>query len=115
MSAKESQFQAALIKKIKRLFPGCIVMKQDASYIVGIPDLVIFYEDKWAMLECKRSRNARHGPGQDYYVDICDQMSFARFIYPENEEEVLDDLQQSFQTRRATRNSRSKSARMAKI
>lgn len=28
----ESQFQAKLIKELKKLFPGCIVMKSDSGY-----------------------------------------------------------------------------------
>ena len=94
--ARESKFQAKLISDIYELFPGCLVLKNDSSYIQGIPDLLILYEDKWAALECKRSESSHHQPNQDWYVDMMDQMSFARFIYPENREEVLYDLQRSF-------------------
>lgn len=92
----ENKFQANLIKKIKKLYPGCIVMKNDASYIQGIPDLLVLYKDKWASLECKKNANARHQPNQDYYVDQMNEMSFSRFIYPENEKEVLDELKHRF-------------------
>lgn len=88
----ESKFQANLIKELKRMFEGCIVMKNDSSYIQGIPDLLVLYRDKWASLECKKSANAKRQPNQEYYVDKMDDMSFARFIYPENMDEVLDDL-----------------------
>lgn len=71
-------------------------MKLDSSYIQGIPDLLILYKDKWAVLELKQHANAKRRPNQDYYVDKMDQMSFAAFIYPENKEEVLYDLQRSF-------------------
>ena len=70
-------------------------MKNDSSYIQGIPDLLILYNDKWAALEVKKSRTASHRPNQEYYVDKMDDMSFARFIYPENKEVVLDELQQT--------------------
>ena len=92
----ENKFQANLIKKIKNLYPGCIVMKNDPTYIQGIPDLLVLYKDKWVSLECKKSVNARHQPNQDYYVDQMDKMSFSRFIYPENEEEVLAELKHRF-------------------
>jgi hypothetical protein len=98
MSGKrESQFQANLIKDIKKRFPGAIVTKLDAGHIQGIPDLLILYRDKWATLECKKSANASHRPNQDYYVSTMNRMSFSRFIYPENKEEVLNDLQQTFE------------------
>lgn len=93
----ESKFQANLIKKIKNLYPGCIVMKNDASYIQGIPDLLVLYKDKWASLECKKNVNARHQPNQDYYVGQMNEMSFSRFIFPENEEEVLEELKHRFE------------------
>ena len=94
----ENKFQANLIKELKRLFPGCIVMKNDASYIQGIPDLLILYNDKWASLECKKSAGAKRQPNQEYYVGRMNEMSFSRFISPENEEEVLHELQQAFQS-----------------
>ena len=94
----ESQFQAKLIKELKKRFPGCIVMKSDSGYLQGIPDLLILYNDKWATLECKKSAGAKRQPNQEYYVGKMDEMSFSRFICPENKEEVLHDLQQSFES-----------------
>lgn len=93
---KENKFQHELIQDLKSLFPGCIVMKNDPSYIQGIPDLIVLYRDKWATLECKKSVGAEKQPNQDYYVECMDRMSFSRFIYPENKEEILNELQQAF-------------------
>lgn len=92
----ESKFQNQLIQEIRHLFPGCIVLKNDPNYLQGIPDLTIFYRDKWATLEVKKSENASVQPNQRYYVDQMNYMSFSRFIYPENKEVVLLELQQSF-------------------
>lgn len=93
----ESKFQAQLIKKLKAALPGSIILKNDPNYIQGIPDLTVFYKDRWAMLECKKEANASHRPNQDYYVQhINSEMSFAAFVYPENEEEIINALQQSF-------------------
>lgn len=92
----ESEFQSQLIRNIKNLFPGCIVMKTDPNYIQGIPDLLILYKDRWASLECKKSANSKKQANQSYYVNKMNDMSFSRFIYPENKEEVLNELQQSF-------------------
>ena len=94
----ENKFQSKLIKEIKKLFPGCIVMKNDSSYIQGIPDLLVLYKDKWASLEYKKTANARKQPNQEYYVGLMNKMSFARFISPENKEEILNELQQTFKT-----------------
>ncbi len=94
----ESSFQAQLIKDLKKMFPGCIVVKNDSSYIQGIPDLTIFYKDKWATLECKQNARAKKQPNQEYYVGLMNEMSFSRFICPENKEEVLYELQQSFES-----------------
>lgn len=97
-SKLERDFQAKLIKELKSIFDGCIVLKNDSSYIQGIPDLTIFYKDKWATLECKRSSTASHRPNQEYYVGVMDEMSFSRFICPENKKEILYELQQAFRS-----------------
>lgn len=94
----ENKFQAGLIKELKKIFPGCIVMKNDSSYIQGIPDLLILFENKWASLEVKKNMRATKRPNQEYYVGLMNKMSFARFICPENKEEVLRDLQQAFKS-----------------
>lgn len=95
---KENEFQAKLIKDIKVMFPGCMILKNDPDYIQGIPDLLVLYKDKWAALECKKTANSSHRPNQDYYLEKMKGMSFASFIYPENREEVLDDLAKAFES-----------------
>lgn len=94
---KESKFQSDLKKELKQMFPGCIVTKMDSGDIQGIPDLLILYKNKWATLENKRSANASKRPNQEYYVNKMNEMSFSRFIYPENKEEVLNDLRKTFE------------------
>ena len=92
----ENEFQSKLIKEIKRRFPGCIVLKNDPTYIQGIPDLIILHNDKWGALECKKNSKTSKRPNQEYYIGIMNQISFARFIYPENKDEVLYDLEHHF-------------------
>lgn len=92
----ENKFQANLIKELKKLFPGCIVMKNDSSYIQGIPDLLILFHDKWASLEVKKNASASKRPNQEYYVGMMDRMSFSRFICPENKDEILNELANKF-------------------
>ena len=92
----ESGFQDKLRDELKNLFPGCMIFKMDQFQ--GIPDLLILYGDKWASLENKKSANAKRQPNQEYYVDKMNKMSFSRFICPENKEEVLHELQQTFKS-----------------
>lgn len=94
---RENDYQTGLKNKLKSMFPGCLVTKLDSSDIQGIPDLLVLYENKWAVLEVKKDATATHRPNQDYYVAKLNEMSFSRFIYPENEEEVLDELYKTFQ------------------
>lgn len=89
---KESKFQYNLKKELKNMFPGCIVTKLDSGDIQGIPDLLILYKNKWATLENKKTAKAHRQPNQEYYVNKMNDMSFSKFIYPENKEEVLTDL-----------------------
>ena len=103
----ENRFKTELIRDIEAMFPGCIVLHLDPNEIQGIPDLLILYKNKWAALEGKKHANATHRPNQDYYVNLMNDMSFAAFIYPENKEEVLYELQQTFRVRRTARVSRS--------
>lgn len=95
----ESAYQAKLIRKLKRMFPGCEILKNDANYKQGIPDWTIFWGQYWATLEIKASANARTQPNQLYYVKKMNEMSFSAFICPENEEEVLAALQEAFVSR----------------
>lgn len=103
MPKRESQFQAELVKDLKRLFRDCLILKNDSGYIQGIPDLLILYGSSWAALEVKDSLDAHRQPNQEYYIEELDNMSFASFICPENKREVLYELQQTFKSRGATR------------
>jgi hypothetical protein len=103
----ESQYQSKLIKKLEKLFPGCFILKNDPSYQQGAPDLIILWKNFWASLEVKASASSISQPNQGYYIDQLDAMSFAAYIYPENEEEVLNALQQAFKPPGRTRISES--------
>lgn len=93
-SKLESGFQDRLIKDLKKLLPGCIVVKMDQFQ--GIPDLLVLYGKTWLSLECKRSASAKRQPNQEYYVELMNKMSFSRFICPENKEEVLNEIRKTF-------------------
>lgn len=102
----ENRFKTKLVNELKVMFPGCIIIHMDPNEIQGIPDLLILYEDKWAALEGKKSAEASCRPNQEYYVELMNRMSFAAFIFPENKEEVLNELQTALRPRRSTRISR---------
>ena len=93
---RENKFQKELIIEIKKRFPDAMILKNDPNYIQGIPDLLILHKDKWAALECKGSKNSKKQPNQEYYVEKMKDMSYSSFIFPENREEVLNDLQRTF-------------------
>jgi hypothetical protein len=96
MAVRESRFQRHVVDALKQMFPGCVVIKNDPQNRQGLPDLLVLFGSRWAMLEVKSSLNSRRRPNQAYYVQMLGQMSFAAFISPENEEEVLNDLQYAF-------------------
>lgn len=99
---RESQYQSRLIRRINKILPGSVVLKNDANFLQGVSDLLVLFEDRWAMLEVKRSADAGFEPNQEYYLELFGRMSFSACIYPENEEEVLSDLQQALGAGRQT-------------
>lgn len=103
---RENKFQADLKRELRSLFPGCFVFKLDPNDYQGIPDLLILYKNKWAALECKQAPKATRQNNQGYYVRLFDEMSFARFINPDNKEEVLNELQRTFRSARSSRHSK---------
>lgn len=93
-------FKAHLLKELEHRFPGCVIFHQDPHAThQGIPDLLILHNNNWAMLETKAAVKAKRQPNQEYWVHIYNEMSFAAFIYPENEGEILDALQHSLRSR----------------
>lgn len=102
IAKKETKFQKDLKNEIRNMFPGAIVTKMDAGEIQGIPDLIVLWQDRWALLECKKSKSASKQPNQEYYVNKFRTWSYSAFIYPENKEEVLNELQSAFRNTKPT-------------
>lgn len=100
MSKTEAAYQAKLMDRLQALFPNSFIIRNDPNEYQGIPDILLLVGDRWAMLEVKAAESSPSRPNQPYYVSMFDRMSFAAFIYPENEEEVLRDLQSSLGSRR---------------
>lgn len=99
----EGRFKEAFHKDLLRIFPGCVLIKNDEQMLQGVPDTLLLWGPYWAMLEFKAGINAERQPNQDYWVDRFNEMSFGAFVYPENAEEVLHALQQAFRPRRTPR------------
>lgn len=92
----ENEFKTKLAKEIEQRFPGSMVLHLDPNEIQGIPDLLVLRGNQWFALEGKKNATASHRPNQNYYVGLMNKMSFAAFIYPENKEDILYAMEQSF-------------------
>lgn len=105
----ENVYQATFIKKLRDRYPGCVILKNDSSYMQGVPDLLFLFGTFWAIFEVKRTRpksSADFEPNQEFYIEQFNEMSFAACVYPENEEEVLDALQRQLEIGRKTRSTK---------
>jgi hypothetical protein len=98
MVSREGPYKTGLKHRIEALLPGSVIVKLDSSDLQGIPDMLILYLGRWAALEVKISPTARVQPNQEYWIGVLGVMSFAAFINPENECEVLDALYQALQS-----------------
>lgn len=103
---RESAFQASFINHLRELFPDAIILKNDANYLQGVPDILVLIGSRWAAFECKMQPTSSQEANQGYYVTLMNEMSFAAFVWPGNEKDILDELQRAFQPRRAARVSR---------
>ena len=92
----ERDFQKKLIKYLRAEFPDAIILKNDPTYLQGVPDLVVLQDGYWAALEVKRSEDEHHQPNQDYYVDLMDNMGFAAFVTPNNYIIVIEEMRAYF-------------------
>lgn len=101
----EGPYKTALTKRIeKRWGPLVMVFRLDPDFRQGIPDMLLLFEGGfWATLEGKRNAKAPYRPNQQYYVELMDRLCFSAFIYPENEEAVLNELEEAYQSHRQAR------------
>lgn len=98
MARLEGDYKTLLVKRMKSRWPDAIILKNDEQLCQGIFDLTIMYGPWYAAVEVKRSRTAKYRPNQEYYLQkVLDMGGLAFTLYPENEEEVLDEIQRSFQ------------------
>lgn len=100
--ASESVFERKFIEELESIFPGCVIIKI-FPFCQGMPDRIILFENRWAMFEVKKERTSKHQPNQDEYVKHFNSMSYASFVYPENKDQVIHELQQALRSGRQTR------------
>lgn len=98
---RETAYQRLVKRRLDSEYPGCIIIMIPPDQIQGIPDLLVLYEDRWAMLEVKTSADEPFQPNQEYYIETINAtMSYCSVIYPEIEDKVFYELQQSLGVRR---------------
>lgn len=94
---RESEFQTIFLNRVKELLPNCFVLKNDANMIQGFPDWTVIFGKYALIFEIKRNEKAAYQPNQLYYIDFINNSGgFARIVYPENMEEVLHEIQQTY-------------------
>lgn len=105
MAKLEADYKPQLMQRIAQRFSryGFVRFQHNdpnAPESQGIPDLTVYIGDWWCLLEVKRSEKSKKRPNQDYYIELYGSTTFASFICPENEEEVLNALERSLEARR---------------
>lgn len=98
MGKLENEYKRGLRERIEARFPDCIVLKNDEQLLQGIFDMTILWGPYYAAVEVKKDANAPYQPNQEYYLgEVLKMGGLAFTLYPENEEEVLDEIQRAFQ------------------
>lgn len=92
----ETAFAVDFLAELNYRFPGCFIYKMDPNQLQGIPDRLVLYRERWALLELKRARKAARQPNQEYRVDQFNEMGFSAFVSPENADQVLAELEEYF-------------------
>lgn len=89
--------------ELKRWFKGevkkrirYVKMYEPKTFNRGAPDLIILGIGAWATCEFKKDEDADYQPNQDYTTELLNEMGFARFVEPDNAEEVLYELERLF-------------------
>lgn len=100
----ERTFKKRFREKLIAMKPDIEIFEPNPTQRRSSPDMLLFdgIPDEenpiqvWAALEFKASKNSSHRPNQDYRVSRLSKKGYASFVYPENEMEVLDELEKLF-------------------
>ena len=97
MTNLEKNFKTRLLKRLNNIEHGYFFCKE-ALALRGLPDIIGVYKGMFVGLECKKSesesrRSTGRTPLQNHILQkIKIAGGFAEFIYPENEDEVLQEM-----------------------
>lgn len=89
----EAKTQKRLIEYLKKKGFYVIKTRPGLGTPTGCPDVVALYKNFWAAFEVKASESSPFRPLQKENIEIFNDWSFARAIYPENFEEVISELE----------------------
>lgn len=92
----EGKFKKKFCDELKKL--GCTVIQyqQNATTVKGFPDtIVLLPEGLTVFIEFKASKNSKFRPGQkEWNKKLLDRNFFAWICYPENAEQVLNEIKE---------------------
>lgn len=92
----EGAFKRKIRKQVEAMIPGTVTVITDPTMCQGIPDRIFLLPNgRWAAVEAKISADANHQPNQDYWIEKLSEHGYASFVYPENLEDVLNDIQRA--------------------
>ena len=93
----ESEFKKQFINRLKAQLQGVdLDFVNTKPYNRSMPDLIILGPNVWAALEFKKSEHTSRQPNQEYHILRLLNKGYARFVYPSNSEEVLNELERLF-------------------
>lgn len=93
----ESTFEKEFCKALRQTLGERYTYTFKLTAAKGIPDRLILYKDKYALLEFKQYKNAKKQPGQETWVGHFDNLAYAAIVYPENAEKVMQDILNYFE------------------
>lgn len=93
----ESKFKEKFFEEFKAKVPQTGILYKASFSKRSYPDVVLLGPNgRWAVLEFKRAEKAARRIHQALHIEILSEMGYARFVSPENSEEVIRELEAYF-------------------
>lgn len=88
----EAVLQGKIVKYLKSM--GCYVIKTTPGpgVPVGCPDIIFLKDGFWGGLEVKASKTSRFQPLQKQTIELLDNMSWCKPVFPENWDAIKLEL-----------------------